>query len=828
VLVLVYAVAAPILWANRDFVDDGPLALNQPALEQPLPGGIPLAQVSERCLAQDGFSDDPTYRLKIVGGEVGGVAYYACYQSKPDGAVWQAEILDTDGFPVSSPAIAKQGGAWRWIGTVKSVTELILGGLGVAVAAAAYWIYYRRPRPGPDPTPRWWQSRTIDGVLIAFPLVGWAALLMLPGRSRPRRVRLAMMIVLIWSGVLAFSLMSNVAEHPDRIGFVVVSFLIAAILYGWLAGRRLVAADGFAAAEGAFVESPPRVRWADPAPNLVGVGPSPAASVPVAVSSGPAVASTSAPPPQFRVQAPDQLPSFTDVGGMTELKKELSDTFGLLLAFAGEADAYRITFNGVLLHGPPGVGKTFIARAVAGEFGLNFVHVSVGDLSSKYVGDAARNIQAVFRFAASQVPCVLFFDEFDSVAGRREDDPNQESRRTVNQLLQSLEEFRAIPELIVVAATNHLEQLDTAVVRPGRFDRHVRISLPDLDARQAILAAQLDERPTEPGLDLTDVARRTENLTPAAITQVVQAAALAAFRETTATGALTRISTAHLLGALQARGGKDRPTVEDWTWDRLVLAPGVKVELQQTQRMIEDPDVARSYGVRPPTGLLLAGPPGTGKTTIARVLAAEARCSFYAVTSADVTSKWVGESEQNVARLFTRARDNAPSIIFLDEIDAIGGRRTDGQHGAYDRQLTQLLAEMDGLAGRRGVFVVGATNRPDQLDPALTRGGRLSRTIWIPLPDQSAREQLLRLFTREMPLASLDFPGLAAATEGLSGADLEALCQQAAVAAMVRATSGEAASQMPSAPHITEVDFATALQTIRGAKDRNPTPHGQE
>jgi transitional endoplasmic reticulum ATPase len=241
-----------------------------------------------------------------------------------------------------------------------------------------------------------------------------------------------------------------------------------------------------------------------------------------------------------------------------------------------------------------------------------------------------------------------------------------------------------------------------------------------------------------------------------------------------------------------------------------VLPAGVKEELQQVVALLRNPDLARSLGIDPPTGVLLSGPPGTGKTTIAKVLAAEAGCSFYPVTGADVTSMWLGESERSIARLFDRARENRPSIIFFDEIDAIAGTR--GEWGGYDRQINQLLAEIDGVSGQKGVLVVGATNRPDQLDPALLRGGRLSRRIEIPLPDRDARLTLLRLFTATMPLGGVDLEALARQTDGLSGADLKALCQQAAVEALTRVTA-EVGGPAGKQPAITSADMGRALAT---------------
>src|SRR5829696_8267688 len=326
---------------------------------------------------------------------------------------------------------------------------------------------------------------------------------------------------------------------------------------------------------------------------------------------------------------PEELTTFEDVGGMEPLKDDVRNTIGLLLRHPEDARRYGIEWNGVLLYGPPGVGKTFFARAIAGEYRMNLMHVSTGDLVSSLVGGSSQNIQKAFDTALDNLPCLLFLDEFDSVAQRREGTPDQESRRTVNQLLTSLEEHRGTPGFLVVAATNSLEHLDPAVIRPGRFDRHIRIDLPDAAARRAIFRSELDDRPVARDVDLEELVRPTEGMTPAAIEKVVDLAALDVFRRAQETGKRLELETQSLLAALERVGGQDRPTVEHWTWDSLILPESIKAQLQQLQAVIEDPESARRFGVEPPTGLLLAGPPGTGKTTIAKVLAAQAKCSFY-------------------------------------------------------------------------------------------------------------------------------------------------------------------------------------------------------
>ena len=510
---------------------------------------------------------------------------------------------------------------------------------------------------------------------------------------------------------------------------------------------------------------------------------------------------------EFEVESPEGLTTFEDVGGMEALKREVRETVGLMLEHPDDAERYGIEWNGILLHGPPGVGKTFFARAIAGEYQLSLMHVSTGDLIGGIVGQSAQNIDKAFQTALQHLPCLLFFDEFDSVAQRRDSTPDQESRRTVNQLLTSLEAHRDERELLVMAATNSIEHLDPAVIRPGRFDRHIRIDLPDADARRAIFEAELDDRPTAAEVDLDDLVRRTEGMTPAAISKIVDTAALETFRAATQTGDEVLVDTQHLLAAIERYGGEDRPTVEHWSWDSLILDPAIKAQLQQLQAVIEDPESVKRFGVDPPTGLLLAGPPGTGKTTVAKVLAAQARASFYPISGADVISKWVGESERNIRQLFERARENRPSIIFIDEIDAIAGSR--GEFQVHDSHVNQLLAEIDGVAGQRGVFVIGATNRPDQLDPALLRGGRLSRTIVLGLPDEAGRLAMLRLHTARMPTVGVSLEDLARDSEGMSPADLKSLAQEAALAAMTRSGPDDLT------PAIEQRDFVEALERHR-------------
>jgi transitional endoplasmic reticulum ATPase len=819
-LLVVYVVAVPLVFLNQHVVgSSGPLSHLRPEATATAPGaGIELAAARRACKEVSAVSsaDD----VKLVAAAIDGRPYFACYGLDSGGKISGAAVLDGDGRVVHDAALIKKTGAWRYIGTVKTSGELVLGGLAMVVIPGFAFLYYRRPRPGRADLPSFWQSSTADVAICFLGPLGWLALAFDKERSNARKVRLIMLSFLGFMVFVAITLLITAADYPDVLSYTVTGLIAGQGVVSLLMGRFQLAPPGFGLAPGAPLPSGPGQRSSAP------TAPRPFSSPPARTGARPGGTSSPADPsyddedsgPPFKVRQPSELPSFSSVGGMTEVKTELLNSVGLLLAFGDEAEAYRLTFNGILLYGPPGTGKTFIAQATAGELGLRYLRVAVTDLVSKYVGDTAKNIERVFATAVANVPCLLFFDEFDSIAGRRDDDPNEENRRAVNQLLTSLEQYRALRELVVMAATNNIEQLDPAVIRPGRFDRRIRIDLPDATARRSILTAQLKDRPTDPTLDLDELVQRSDGLSAAAIASLVGDAALIAFRETTASGLQTPISTAHLLGALAARGGKDRPTIEKWSWDRLVLDPSTKAELRQLQTLVEDPHAAEAYGVQAPAGLLLTGPPGTGKTTIARVFAAEAKCSFYPITAADLTSMWVGESEANVARLFARARENAPSIVFIDEVDSIASER--GSTDSFsDQLLNQLLAEIDGLKSGGRVFVVAATNRADVLDPALLRGGRLSRTMLIGLPGPVERTQLLTMFTGRMPLFEVSLDDLAAKTDGLSGADLEALCQQAAVAAMTGAQQGA-----PGTPRVTMHNFDSALATVHQARAARANP----
>jgi transitional endoplasmic reticulum ATPase len=776
-LVVTYLIVVPTAWASRGWRAGGPLDRHAPEIADEArvtPEAATGAEIKAQCADRYGHGEDGS-TIVLVGGMVDGAPYYACYDIDSDDTVYDARVVDarTGAEVPDAVDVAKRGGAWVYVGAVKTPGELVGGACALIAALATGVTYHRRRRQRAKDTKK--RKRRTASTFF------WLSVALT-----------TLFLVAVWGVAVTY---------PDRVSFVVLTLVSGGVLWGPVAGYVLIRPGAPLRPRGI------RLRRRDVEIPRMNPFRRDRAKSPGAIPPAEAPAPTP-PATRFTVVKPAALPDFDDVGGMSAVKEELAESLGALLAFPDEASAYGIEFNGVLLHGPPGVGKTFLAKAVAGEYALSFLHVTAADLVSKFVGETARNVDAVFRSAAANVPCLLFFDEFDAIANDRDDQPNPEDRRTVAQLLVSLERYRGLRELVVMAATNDLDGLDDGIVRPGRFDRHVRVDLPDAEARQQILAASLRGRPLADEVDLGTLVRRTEGQTSATICAVVEGAALAAFHLATERGTRVKISNSHLLDALAARGGKDRPTVESWSWDRLILPPDTKAELQLLQRVVENPERARKYGVRPPSGLLLTGPPGTGKTTIARVLAAQARCSFYPVTVADLTSKWVGDAEDSVAKLFARARANAPSIIFFDEIDAIAARRGRGQ-SFDDRLLNQLLAEIDGLESRGDVFVIGATNRPDVVDPAVTRGGRLSRVLEIGLPRQAERRALLALHSAPMPLRDVDLEALATAADGMSGADLEALCQQAALLAMI----DDEGTKVPAS--VTQDDFERAIIDLR-------------
>ncbi|HEX9728644.1 MAG TPA: AAA family ATPase [Gemmatimonadales bacterium] len=505
---------------------------------------------------------------------------------------------------------------------------------------------------------------------------------------------------------------------------------------------------------------------------------------------------------------------FAAVGGMHGLKEQIRRVMRVVLTDRDDARRYGIVKNGILLYGPPGCGKTFFAQAIAAEFGLRYLRVPLGAALTKYVGAAAEAVERVFTDARTHTPCLLFFDEFDALVPRRSEAGTALEQQTVNALLQQFDAHRDVPGLVLAAATNRLHELDPAAIREGRFDFKVKIYRPDFDARREILAVLLADRPHDDTLDLAHWAQRTEGFSAAQLRHLVDAAAVSAME------AHAPISAGHVESALQERLADTRFGGKRLDWDDLILPEPVKRELQFIERFIEHPEVVEELGVEPPTGILLHGPPGTGKTTIARVLASQTDAAFFAVNAADIFSRWLGDSEQKMRDMFEQARDQVPAIVFIDEIESILGTRTGGSGG--DRAATAVvntfLSEMDGLEPNTRVFVIGATNRPDLVDDAVRRPGRLGEVIEVGLPDAECRLKMLELFSARMRLdPSVDLATLAGALEGASGADLRGLCTTAGRHALLRTLDEQGGERA-----VTQADFLAARDEVfpEGAREK--------
>jgi transitional endoplasmic reticulum ATPase len=492
-----------------------------------------------------------------------------------------------------------------------------------------------------------------------------------------------------------------------------------------------------------------------------------------------------------RVIPPHELETFDDVGGMEDVKERLRRTVGMILERARDAARLNVVHNGILLYGPPGTGKTLLARALAGEYGLRFIRFSPAAVASSYAHEPARKLRELFSLAEQSTPCLLFLDEIEVIGSRRDAATSADAREVTTQLLNSLEESRSVPGLVILGATNQLDALDPAL-REGRFDSRVAVPLPEVEARRAIIEVQLKRRSQHvdwSSIDLDEIAQQTTGRSGAALAGIVTEAAEHALHNN------GRISQGDLLLAIRERSGQDRAQTfeEKVSWDDVVLPVATQERLHEILTVFQNPELGRQLGVAPPAGVLLYGPPGTGKTTIAKALATEVRASFYEQSAADLLSKYVGESEERVARLFSRARENRPSIIFIDEIDALLKRRSADSVAPWEeRVVSQFLRELDGLVSGTGVLLVGATNRIDIIDEAV-RERRLV-AIEVPLPDGAGRRKLLELVTKGVKLADdVDLGELAEMTEGMSGADLKGIRNAAGMKALTRAArSGNA------------------------------------
>ena len=507
------------------------------------------------------------------------------------------------------------------------------------------------------------------------------------------------------------------------------------------------------------------------------------------------------------VAPPKRGTTYEDIGGLDDELEQIREMIELPLS---EPDLFRRLGidppKGVLLHGPPGTGKTLIARAVANEVDAHFTVISGPEVVSKYKGESEEKLRETFDEAERNAPAVVFIDEIDSIGGRRDEEADMENR-VVAQLLTLLDGLDERGQVVVVGATNRLDSLDPALRRGGRFDREIEIGVPDARGRREILEVHTRSMPLADDVELDQLANRTHGFVGADLHSLVTEAAMATLGRRTRgndEGADSSTSSANdgseailqvtradfevAMAAVEPSAMREyvaeTPSV---TFDDVGGLEEVKAQLREAVEwpLVYGP-LFEATNTEPPSGILLHGPPGTGKTLLARSLAGESEVNFVHVAGPELLDRYVGESERSVREVFDRARQAAPTIVFFDEIDAIAGQRgSRGDDGVTDRIVSQLLTELDGLVDNPSVMVLAATNRPDVLDRALLRPGRLEEHVEVPTPDQDVRRAILQVLTRRKPLAdNVDLDTLASETDGFSGADLEALVRRASMRAI--------------------------------------------
>lgn len=479
-----------------------------------------------------------------------------------------------------------------------------------------------------------------------------------------------------------------------------------------------------------------------------------------------------------RVETTRPKVTFADVGGCDDVKKQIREIVQDRLN-PGKLKRYGVVRNGILLHGPRGSGKTFLAEATAGEFGLNYFYVSPSQLTSMWVGGTENNIRGIFSQAIAHKPVLVFIDEIDTLGAARVNireagdlgGSNRGYNDAVVQLMQSIDQHRAVPGFVLVAATNLVESLDPALVREGRFDIRIRVDMPDEGSRMRIFEAQLSQKPWK-RCDLAEFARRTPGASAARIKSIVDRAAALAAEDN------RQIEESDLRHALDETGGRDRPLVQAVEWQDVIVEADVERDLRTLVKQL-NAGWSDIKGIALPTGVILSGPPGTGKTMVGRLIATQSRRSFYPLSAADILGGQVGASVKKLSEVFTRARENSPSIIFFDEIDGLMPRNN-GMLSTHDAQLIeQCRTEISRLLPEHNVFLIATTNHLDRIDPAILRGGRFSEKIEIGSPGPANRERLLRKYLHDIPL-DVAIQGLAERLAGLSPADIEAICNAAA------------------------------------------------
>jgi transitional endoplasmic reticulum ATPase len=493
--------------------------------------------------------------------------------------------------------------------------------------------------------------------------------------------------------------------------------------------------------------------------------------------------------------------TYEDIGGLKEEVKKVREMIEIPLKRPELFERLGISPpKGVLMHGPPGTGKTLLAKAVANETDAHFISINGPEIMSKYVGGSEERLREFFEEAEENAPSIIFIDEIDAIAPKREEVSGEVERRIVAQLLTLMDGLKSRGQVVVIGATNRPDALDQALRRPGRFDREIEIGVPDKIERKEVLQIHTRGMPLDDNVDLDEIAETTHGFVGADLESLCKESAMRVLRrvmtdikadeeipkETLKKMIVKKSDFKEALKEIQPSALREvLVQVPNIKWDDIGGLDSAKQELKESVEWpLKYPESFEKLGVRPPRGVLIYGSPGCGKTLLAKAVANESEANFIAIKGPELLSKWVGESEKGVREVFRKARQTAPTVIFFDEIDSIASTRSGSgsDSGVTQRVVNQLLTEIDGLEELQDVSVLAATNRPDILDPALMRPGRFDRHIKVEDPDETARLAIFKVHSKDMPLAEdVDLEKLAKKTEGYVGADIEAVCREAAM-----------------------------------------------
>jgi transitional endoplasmic reticulum ATPase len=497
--------------------------------------------------------------------------------------------------------------------------------------------------------------------------------------------------------------------------------------------------------------------------------------------------------------------TYEDIGGLKNEVQKVREMIELPLRHPEIFERIGIEApKGVLLHGPPGTGKTLLAKAVANETNANFYSIGGPEIMSKFYGESEEKLREIFEQAQENAPSIIFIDEIDSIAPKREEVSGDVEKRIVSQILTLMDGISSRGKIVVIGATNRPNAIDPALRRPGRFDREIEIGIPDEKGRLDILSIHTRGMPLTEDVKLESVARITHGFVGADLEALSKEAAMRSLRrilpeidlqqakipvEVLNKIKVTKHDFDEALKDVQPSAMREvlvqRPNV---TWDEIGGLQSIKEELAEAiEWPLKHAELFTEADVKPPKGILLYGPPGTGKTMIAKAVATTSEANFISIKGPELISKWVGESEKGVREVFRKARQAAPCVVFFDEIDAIAPRRGGSEDSSHvtERVISQMLTELDGLEDLKGVVVIAATNRPDIIDEALLRPGRFDRMLEVPPPDKEARKQIFIIHTKKKPLDSdVNLEKLVDMTEGMTGAEIAGIANAAAMTAI--------------------------------------------